>query len=258
MATSSQDQPFYAYVMSPEFRAVHDLELFFRAWVEQNQQERQRQEEAEFSKRLDSMELAELMGLQRQTREEADKQAAALKAVRQGDMSALNPYMGVASQSPFLNETFTYYQNGMSLEDLDRVIAAKRAKNIPDDVPSRETSSFSPIQKGQDPTQQLEETKKWLQETFKGKPTDALLIKTSDGEYAVASLGVSDAEVTAARALQNDQQRSEARSAGITSRIQEKIREQSQQTPSPNHDQDLSKLVTPAVKSLSISSSRDV
>jgi len=221
MASTASEEPYYAFIISPQEEAEHKTRLLAEALLEQREQERQRQEDAEFKKQLDDKNLAELMLLQKHQREEAKKTAAALERVTAADMSVVTPYMSTALTS---HGSDNYYIEAMSNEDVNRIVAVEQIKHIRDDLPSILTTSFSPVKEG-DPMQQLEERKKWLEQTFTAKPTDAILVKLSTGENVIVSIGVSDMEVDAAKALQNDQRRAEERSAEITGRIQEKILE---------------------------------
>jgi hypothetical protein len=255
MAAPTLNEPFYSFVITPEEKAAHEMQLLADALIKEANREQQNQEDAEFRKQLDEKNLAELMQLQRVQQEEAERKTSALKSVSSGDASALLPYMS-GSQMRRANDM--YYINTQSLEDDERIIAAGREKHIPDNVPAVLSSSYSPVREGQDPALALEETKKWLEETFSSRPTSAVLLRMRDGENVVVSLGVSHDEVDAARALQNDQRRAEVKSAEITSRIQERIKEESQKVVMQGLDEAPRSLTTPDVQRSSAPSFRDV
>jgi hypothetical protein len=207
---------------------------------QQTEQEKQQQlrEDAEFKKQLDDKNLRELMQLQGQLREETENRASVLKAVKGEDMLAPTAYIKDRNEWAVL-----------TVEDAHRIVAASREKHIRDDVPAALTTSFSPVMDGRDPSHQMEEMKKWLGETFPGKPTDALVVRDNvHGNYIVVSLGVSDYEITAARALQTDKRRFEEKSAEVMTRIQEKIKEGPQQSAARAPDQIATALATPSVR----------
>jgi hypothetical protein len=225
----------------PQLEPQLDKRLAAMALIErrtEQEREKQLQEDAEFKKQLDDKSLKELMQLQRQLREEAEKKASVLKAVRGEDMLAPTAYIKDRNEWEVLTS-----------EDADRIIAALREKHIRTDVAAALNTSFSAVKAGQDPNQQLQETKKWLTETFPDKPTDALVVKDDlHGGYIVVSLGVSDYEIDAARELQSDKRRFEEKSADVTTRIQEKIKEGPQKTASLVPDVTATALATPDVQ----------
>jgi hypothetical protein len=224
-------------------------ELVAQALVDQ-QMERQKQlrEDAEFAKQLDTKNLKELMQLQKQQQEEAERNATALNAIKSGDMSAVEPYMKAGCFALTEDKKGENEWELIKPEDLDRIVAVGREKHIRDDVPAAFTTSMDYVKEGQDPAQKLEDTKKWLQNTFSTRPTDAILVKDRDGDYVIVSLGVCDEEIKAARDLQTAKSRAEEKSAQVTTRIQQKIQEGPQKTAAPAPDETATALATPVVQ----------
>jgi hypothetical protein len=193
--------------------------------------QQQEQEDAEFKKQLDEKDLKQLMQLQREQQEEAERKAAALDAVKRGDMAALSPY-----------------KKG---DDFDTVAVDKqdsqRNNAIIANEHLRNEKFVSPIEEGIDPAQKVERAKKWLKETFPTLKTEVTLVKDKDGKDYIATLGVSLDEAVAAQGLQNDKRRAQERSAEVTAHIQEKIKEGPQKTAAIS-EQTATALATPSVQ----------
>jgi hypothetical protein len=200
------------------------------------QEERRRREGEEFKEEIANKSIRELMLLQRELQEEAERKASVLKAVKGEDMLAPTAYI-----------RDRHVWESLSLADDDRIIDALRAKHIRTDVIAALNTSFSPVKEAQDPAAQLEETKKWLKDTFPDRPTDALIVRdTIHGGFMVVSLGVSDYETDAAKEIQADKLRAEDKSSQVTTRIQEKIKEGLQSTTTLAADHTVTALATPA------------
>jgi hypothetical protein len=199
---------------------------------ELGQKKQQEQEDAEFKKQLDEKDLKQLIQLQRQQAEEAERKAAAVSAVKRGDLGALSPYM----------------KSGHGLADIDpednargaAIIALKHLRN-------ESSVGYIHVERGEVPAQALEESKRWLKDTFPTVQTDAIIVRDTRGNYAVESLGVSIDEIVAAQSLQNDKRRAEERSAEVTARIQEKIKDGPQKTAAIS-ERSVTALATPGVQ----------
>jgi hypothetical protein len=198
---------------------------------QERMQKKQQQEDADFKKQLDDKNLKELMQVEKDQQVEAAKKASVLSAVKRGDMSALTPYMKDGLEVVRVNP-----EDGARR---DAIIAEKHLRN----------ESFVQYGKeSQTPAQALEEQKKWLKETFPTQQTDAILVRNARGDYLVESLGVSVEEATAAERLQIDKRRAEERSAEVTARIQDKIKEGPQKTAGLPSNQTVTALATPGIQ----------
>jgi hypothetical protein len=173
----------------------------------------QEQEDSAFKKQLDDKNLKELMQVEKDQQVEAAKKASVLSAIKRGEMSALTPYMKDVPELVRVNTEDEARR--------DAIIAEKHLRN---------ESFVEYVKESQTPAQALEKQKKWLKETFPTLQTDAILVTNKRGDYLVESLGVSVEEANAAERLQIEKRRAEERSAEVTARIQEKIKEGPQKT----------------------------
>jgi hypothetical protein len=195
--------------------------------------QQQEQEDADFKKQLDDKNLKELMQVEREQQVEAAKKAAALDAVKRGDLGALSPYM----------------KSGHGVADIDPEDNARGAAIIAEKGLRNESFvGYIHVERGEVPAQALEESKKWLRETFPTIQTDAIIVRDTRGNYAVETLGVSIEKVDAAEQLQIDKRRAEERSAEVTARIQEKIKEGPQKTAVLPSGETAMALATPGVQ----------
>jgi hypothetical protein len=192
----------------------------------QKEMERQKQlleqEDAEFKKKLEEKNLKELMEMQRHLREEAESKKSVLDAVRQGDMSALTPYVKKQPEDWIkINTT----------EDAQKVRGVLAEKHL------RNEASIEEVRGSADPTLKMEYAKQWLKETFPTQQTDAILVRDTKGNYMVACLGVSPEEIDAAQKLQTDKHRAEQKSAEVATHIQERVKEESRKTGTASIDE---------------------
>jgi hypothetical protein len=157
---------------------------------------------------------------QKQMQEQTAKEAAALHAAKEGNLSALTPYVG----------SHTIPTVRLNHEDAERERAIIAEKHLANE------KSVSPA--GQDPARTLQITKKWLSETFPPGRADALIVKDTEGRFYIAIVGLSAEEVGAAAQLTYRQKQAAKRSEKITTRIQERITHEQQKTvPTPTTDE---------------------
>lgn len=257
MAETVKEQPYYTNIFTPWEQAAHTRQLLDDALFKKAQQERQQIEDLEFSKQLDAKTLAELMRSQRQQREEAERKMAALAKIAEEELAGAmsHPHTGAVPANRANDE---YYSQAISYQDWDRIVSVSREQHIAVDIPAIFTTSFSPVQQDQNPERELEKAKEWLRDTFPARPTDAILAKTESGENVLISLGVSSEEIQVAKDLQNDKRRAEGRSAEITAKIQEKIKEASPGNAAHVPNEMSRALPTPIIGSESMATSRMV
>jgi len=223
MAQDPRDNDHFSAIITPREEWEHQVQLLFKWLTEQDTREQQQREDAEFTRNLDSKNLKELMQSQRLEQQEAERITRELDTFKMGDVPA---YLRPDPDASYCADPkLDYYLDSLSYKDYFRMYDRMQEMGLPEPASYRSTTSFAEVKDGSDPAKQLEETKKWLKETFPSRPVDAILFKKQTGGYAVVSLGVSDDEVDMAKALQNDKRRAEDKSAEVTTRIQEKIRE---------------------------------
>ena len=199
--------------------------------------EEREKEEAEFQKRLDAMKLEELLESQRQMQEKEAKATAAIRAVREGDLSALAPYT-----RPQTEEKVT-----INAEDTQHIRAATSEGHL-----RNEATIWGDIKEGSDPAHELEKAKKWLKDAFPTLHTEALIVKDTHGRSYIAALGVSTEEIDAVATVRSEAKKAAKRAGEIDTRIHTKIN-QEPQNGTPDHEV-VAPLTTPSQRDKSRSS----
>ena len=177
-------------------------------------------EEMEFLERLNGMSLGELLEWQRQMKEEAARAGTALHAVREGDLSALAPYIQPQTKGMVM----------LSAEDTQRERAAIAEGHL------RNEKTVWDIKEGRDPAQALKDAKKWLKDAFPALRTEAIVVKDTQERFYIAVLGVSSEEVEAVGRLKSKTKEAAKRTGEIDARIREKISQEPQKTVAAGHE----------------------
>ena len=147
------------------------------------------------------------MEAQRAAAELAQKMADEMRAVHDGDMDKLSPFMKPRS----------YPRYALTCSDV-----AKTKKLAEEEHLDLEKLHVYPPHEGETAEAALEGQKAWLKGTF-GNRADAMLVRTVDGRTVVAIVGISIYEADAARELQGQQREAQKQSDIVTDEIRERV-----------------------------------